>query len=255
MLLLSLVFGMCGACSEDQAEKDRVEKIVMTVAAEVVEKSYTPPLANTRVMQEFMQVKEEGADGWQEMELGTIAGFRYVDGTEYRLEVEKTFLTNPPADGSSITYKLSKVLSSEVKNQQIVNVQRFRIGTRDVLVQGKHLAGADKKKIEDEMLAGLPSDPWLVYKLVYTGLEDPQGKLVVYIGNTKKEGTFRLEESKRQYIFEVDGVAKTYLVAEPFTRSSVMRVYAFIELLTGQYKAAYPDLELACTQQVIAATM
>lgn len=45
-----------------------------------------------------------------------IEGFDYLEGFEYRIEVESTTVANPPADGSSIRYRLVKLLSKTAKN-------------------------------------------------------------------------------------------------------------------------------------------
>lgn len=43
--------------------------------------------------------------------MGSIKNFDYVHGHAYELEVRKTTLANPPADGSNTTYTLLKVIS------------------------------------------------------------------------------------------------------------------------------------------------
>ena len=42
-----------------------------------------------------------------------IQGFAYEEGYRYRIEVERQPVPNPPADGSSFTYRLRRVLSKE----------------------------------------------------------------------------------------------------------------------------------------------
>ena len=42
-----------------------------------------------------------------------IDGFAYEEGYRYRIEVERRPVPNPPADGSSFTYRLRRLLSKE----------------------------------------------------------------------------------------------------------------------------------------------
>ena len=59
-----------------------------------------------------MRVKE-GADSAWSLFYSQIEGFDYEEGYEYVLQVEKEKIENPPADGSSIRYKLVKVVSKK----------------------------------------------------------------------------------------------------------------------------------------------
>ena len=42
-----------------------------------------------------------------------IAGFTFEEGYRWRLEVERRRVPNPPADGSSLAYRLVRVISKE----------------------------------------------------------------------------------------------------------------------------------------------
>jgi hypothetical protein len=42
-----------------------------------------------------------------------IEGFTYEEGYRWRLEVERRQVPNPPADGSSLAYRLVRVISTE----------------------------------------------------------------------------------------------------------------------------------------------
>ena len=42
-----------------------------------------------------------------------IEGFEYEEGFVWRLEVERRRVVNPPADGSSVAYRLVRVVSRE----------------------------------------------------------------------------------------------------------------------------------------------
>ncbi|MEW5929386.1 MAG: DUF4377 domain-containing protein [Gemmatimonadota bacterium] len=61
------------------------------------------------VAMQCMQVKERPQDDWQNFYDG-IEGFQYELGFSYRLRVLKTPVPNPPADGSSVSWRLLEVL-------------------------------------------------------------------------------------------------------------------------------------------------
>lgn len=61
------------------------------------------------VVMQCMQVKERPQDDWQNFYDG-IEGFQYEPGFSYRLRVLKTPIPNPPADGSSVEWRLLEVL-------------------------------------------------------------------------------------------------------------------------------------------------
>lgn len=63
---------------------------------------------------ECMMVKENNATEWSLFYSG-IEGFNYQPGFEYVLLVEKIPVANPPADGSSIKYRLLKEVKKEWK--------------------------------------------------------------------------------------------------------------------------------------------
>ena len=44
---------------------------------------------------------------------GTINGFRFEEGFHWRLDVERRRVPNPPADASSLSYRLIRVISKE----------------------------------------------------------------------------------------------------------------------------------------------
>ena len=58
-----------------------------------------------------MLVKEESESDYKTLDFQGIADFIYEKGYEYAFWVEKRTLVDPPADGSSIVYKLIDVIS------------------------------------------------------------------------------------------------------------------------------------------------
>jgi len=59
--------------------------------------------------QQCMLVKEDLNSEW-EMFYGSIEGFEYQEGTEYKISVTITDIENPPADASSLKYILEQIL-------------------------------------------------------------------------------------------------------------------------------------------------
>ena len=59
--------------------------------------------------QKCLQIKEEGNTDWTYF-YDSIEGFDYDAGFFYKLKVEVTKIENPPADGSTLHYKLLEVL-------------------------------------------------------------------------------------------------------------------------------------------------
>lgn len=53
------------------------------------------------------------SNGSPELFYSSIEGFNYQEGFDYQIEVSSTPVANPPADGSSIKYKLVKIISQK----------------------------------------------------------------------------------------------------------------------------------------------
>lgn len=108
LLLLVLLFGnlVLIGCNKDDMLKDRVETVTLYVSPQTG--SYQPWGSEQPV--ECMLVKEAGETDYQPLAFGAIAGFTYEKGYAYTLSVEKTTLANPPADASSVTYKLLQII-------------------------------------------------------------------------------------------------------------------------------------------------
>ncbi|MGL4826381.1 MAG: DUF4377 domain-containing protein [Vibrionaceae bacterium] len=59
-----------------------------------------------------MQVREVASEPWQNF-YQQIEGFKFEAGFSYQLEVSKTKLDNPPADASSLHYKLVRIIDKQ----------------------------------------------------------------------------------------------------------------------------------------------
>lgn len=108
LLLVNLV--LIGCDKDDYSLKDRVETVTLYVSSETG--TYQPWGAEQPV--ECMRVKEPGETEYQPLAFGAIAGFVYEKGYDYTLSVEKTTLSNPPADASRVTYKLLQIVEQTI---------------------------------------------------------------------------------------------------------------------------------------------
>lgn len=117
ILLFFLATIGLSACDDDDTLQDKVSTIKMLVSSAIG--SYTPWDSDIPI--DCMLVKEENDAEYKTLEFSGIINFKYQEGHEYTLIVEKTILANPPADGSNIVYKLIEIVSeSEVKYEYII---------------------------------------------------------------------------------------------------------------------------------------
>lgn len=108
IFIVSLAVSSCGFPEEP---RDTVREINMTVSAET---GITYHLFddNREHPIECMLVKYgDKSTTWETLTFGSIEGFDYEKGHEYRLRVRQTKLANPPADASCYTYSLVRILS------------------------------------------------------------------------------------------------------------------------------------------------
>lgn len=112
------------ACSDDEP-RDRVKDIMMSVSEEpgVMYDFEGNPVLCLRVMD------EDFPDKWRNLSMSAIEGFEYQIGHRYDLRVRRTILANPPADGSSYTYKLLEINGDQVwspndKPKEEINVNK-----------------------------------------------------------------------------------------------------------------------------------
>ena len=111
LLLCFLTITFLSSCSKD--DDGDVQKIVeMTIYPETGFGGY---LFSTDVYGEFLLFSESDNPEKRILTNGRnfSDNFNYEKGYEYRLEVKKTFLKNPPQDGSSIEYEYIKTISKK----------------------------------------------------------------------------------------------------------------------------------------------
>ena len=106
--LLLLILSITGfvACSDDEPQ-DKVETVKMLISDKTG--TYQPWGSDSPI--DCMLVKEESESDYKTLDFQGITDFVYEKGYEYALWVEKRTLVDPPADGSSIVYKLIDVIS------------------------------------------------------------------------------------------------------------------------------------------------
>ncbi len=117
--LYTAIISLCCAagftsCEKSELLEERTEIVEMYVAPTT--SSYRPWGVQYPV--ECMLVKEEEDLDYRKMGFGEIIGFNYEKGYEYLLSVEKRYLSNPPADGSRVTYTLIEIIDRSIPDPQ-----------------------------------------------------------------------------------------------------------------------------------------
>jgi hypothetical protein len=106
--LISLSF-LTISCDKDD-NSDRTVSVTATVYHKHVDFTIWP--GNTIV--KGIQIKETNSSEWTV--LSGIESFDYVEDYEYQVKLKKTYLANPPQDGSSIIYELDAIIAKTPKS-------------------------------------------------------------------------------------------------------------------------------------------
>lgn len=106
--LLAVISIIWAGCDKDAPLDDTYSDIILYVSETTV---WETTGSSDAPSVEYMQIREIHNQEWQRLAMGSIKNFDYVHGHTYELEVRKTTLANPPADGSNTTYTLLKVIS------------------------------------------------------------------------------------------------------------------------------------------------
>ncbi|MCO5230320.1 MAG: DUF4377 domain-containing protein [Chitinophagales bacterium] len=80
--------------------------------------AYKQPCTGVGNMECMMIKKDKNQKDWEYF-YSSIDGFTYEKGFEYKLLIQEEKIENPPADGSSIRYKLIKVIGKKFNNEAI----------------------------------------------------------------------------------------------------------------------------------------
>ncbi len=108
--LACLSMTSCNDADEPDA-KDHTQTITLYVD------SHKEDMAFLGGWNECLRVKENNDSEWNKHD--GIIGFQYEKGYKYELKVEKTVLSNPPADGFSVEYRLLDVVSKKFDGYSI----------------------------------------------------------------------------------------------------------------------------------------
>ncbi|MFT5751143.1 MAG: heat shock protein HslJ [Flavobacteriales bacterium] len=89
--------------------------------------------------QECFQIRPQGTTDWT-LFYDTITGFEYLEGYAYTLKIQATPILNPPADASSVSYKLITIVSQR-NTSKVVNGVPLLDGNFEVTtVNGKDVS-------------------------------------------------------------------------------------------------------------------
>lgn len=98
---LAAALAVLAACTLTGPEPDEV--LVLEIGPERVDCMGAFP-------QQCLLVRSDSSEEWSYF-YDHIEGFTYEEGFVYRVEVLRRQIRNPPADGSSVAYRLIRVLS------------------------------------------------------------------------------------------------------------------------------------------------
>lgn len=134
---------------------------------------------------ECLRVKEENDTEWSKHE--GIMGFEYEKGYQYQLKVEKTILSNPPADSSCVEYRLIEVISKKFKG--------FNISFQ-------YLIDADNVESILSHLLAAKEEMSNCFYLLYDGyLKNHKAAILEFIdGNGKSISKYAIEQRKTDTI-------------------------------------------------------
>ncbi|MEZ4515633.1 MAG: META domain-containing protein [Chloroflexota bacterium] len=154
IVVLAALTGILAACtpSGSAPEQGVVEPTQSTDAAqpEVVTMFVGPELVECTGVapQMCMQVKNSPDEEYS-LFYSQIDGFTFEPGYEYELSVEVTPVDNPPADGSSLSYRLVEIVSqTAVESAGMAEAPELE-GTRWVLVEYLNSQGETVQAIAD----------------------------------------------------------------------------------------------------------
>ena len=136
---------LVSSCLDDDAPKDIVEEICISVSSETG--VMYPPFYEEGV--ECMLVMSEDNPGvWEHLGFGEIEGFTYERGHEYYLRVIRTILANPPMDASNRIYSLKDIIEDRLVAEPEVPIEKEIQSEEDIEYQ--ELCPFEKYAIENE---------------------------------------------------------------------------------------------------------
>lgn len=163
------------------------------------------------------------------------------------------------------------LINDQSGNSCVVNVhiqyyeKKFTVIRHGVKVVGEDITIREKKELEEKALASIPVKINGGYNFVNSGKQ--KGEVFVYpeiFGEKEQKGTFEseyidVEDSHHliTYTLDMNGKKRTFILMPIYqtdmflTKSEMIVPFAFMEDVTGQFKAAYPAVEAVYTYQVL----
>lgn len=186
------------------------------------------------------------------------------------IQDQKMILLKPQSIGNAIV-----TVTDESGNLYALNVKihysesNLRIDKQDVIIIGDKLSEVQKAEIQRKAISTLPVKVNGGFKLVYNeGEQTTKGQAFIYKDNYGGEAIESVFEFKRieieangvvqkynVYVITIDGKQREFVinqyVSPKSSRDMIVTMAALCEVLTEQFKAEYPDVELVYTQQRI----
>ncbi len=131
LLCLIITITIFSSCSNDD-DGDVQKNVEMTIYPDTGFGGY---LFSTNVHGEFLLISESDNQDKRILTNGdsSFNNFDYEKGFEYKIEAKKTFLKNPPQDGSSIIFEFIKIISkTKVITQNSEQLIELQVGPAKV---------------------------------------------------------------------------------------------------------------------------
>ncbi len=134
------------------------------------------------------------------------------------------------------------------------------IDKQDVIVIGDKLSEIQKTEIQQKAVLTLPVKVNGGFSFIYN-VDQQRGDVLIYkdkYGENGIQSTFEEKYTEtasvgyRSFVIQIDGKKREFVLDRynaPIPKSSMIVPIAFIEILTDQFKAEYPDVESVYTQQ------
>ena len=207
--------------NDEPETKDKVYTVLLNVD------SHMQDMMSPVGWYESLRVKEENDTEWGMLD--GIKGFKYEKGYQYQLKVEKTVLSNPPADGYSVEYRLLEVISKKFDG--------FNISFQ-------YSIDADNAEpVESDLLAA-KEDMSNYFYLMYNGYLKNDGVMLVELidGNGKNIFKYAIEQRKtdvidnKYYCVLPEGQilwAGDWILHESIEDEGVNNVFVILEKISG----------------------
>ncbi|MEG0693844.1 MAG: hypothetical protein RR444_12280, partial [Oscillospiraceae bacterium] len=184
------------------------------------------------------------------------------DETVVNVTMESKHINITPLSTGSSTVKITDksgglyALNIDVLYQKL----NLIIDKQDVIVIGDKLSEMQKAEIRQKAALTLPVKVNGGYSFIYN-LDQHKGEVSIYKDKYGENGVLSTFEEKytetagkgyRSFAIQIDGKKREFILNRyvvPVSKSDMIVPVAFIEIITEQFKADYPDVESVYTQQ------